>query len=106
MLYQIFQMLLDGTFCQACLVAKVNIKDQLPKYLGDVKLLTTKCCIQEVEKLGPELFGAAVILKQVWATMIFFCWLFTSRFSGMVMGWVGMLFLLLFLGRLAFGPTF
>ena len=71
MLYQIFQMLLDGTFCQACLVAKVNIKDQLPKYLGDVKLLTTKCCIQEVEKLGPELFGAAVILKQVWATMIF-----------------------------------
>ena len=68
-------MLLDGTFCQACLVAKVNIKDQLPKYLGDVKLLTTKCCIQEVEKLGPELFGAAVILKQVWATMFFFCWL-------------------------------
>jgi len=57
-------MLLDGTFCQACLVAKVNIKDQLPKYLGDVKLLTTKCCIQEVEKLGSDLFGATVILKQ------------------------------------------
>ena len=32
---------------------------------------------------------------------------FTSRFSGMVMGWVGMFFfLLLFWGRLPFGPTF
>ena len=43
---------------------KVNIKDQLPKYLGEVKLLTTKCCIEECEKLGPSLFGATVILKQ------------------------------------------
>ena len=43
---------------------KVNIKDQLPKYLGEVKLLTTKCCIQECEKLGPSIFGATVILKQ------------------------------------------
>jgi len=59
-----YQMLLDGTFCQACLTAKVNIKDQLPKYLGEVKLLTTKCCIQEIEKLGSDLFGATVILKQ------------------------------------------
>jgi len=59
-----YQLLLDGTFCQACLTAKVNIKDQLPKYLGEVKLLTTKCCIQEIEKLGPALFGAGVILKQ------------------------------------------
>jgi hypothetical protein len=32
---------------------KINIRDQLPKYLGEVKLLTTKCCILEVEKLGP-----------------------------------------------------
>ena len=31
---------------------------------------------------------------------------FTSRFCGLVMGWVGMFFLLLFWGRLAFGPTF
>ena len=43
---------------------KVNIKEQLPKYLEEVKLLTTKCCIQECEKLGPELFGATSILKQ------------------------------------------
>ena len=43
---------------------KVNIRDQLPKYLGEVKLLTTKCCIMECEKLGSEVFGASVILKQ------------------------------------------
>ena len=43
---------------------KVNIRDQLPKYLGEVKLLTTKCCIMECEKLGSEIFGATVILKQ------------------------------------------
>ena len=43
---------------------KVNIKEQLPKYLGEVKLLTTKCCIQECEKIGSELFGATMILKQ------------------------------------------
>ena len=59
-----YQVLIDGTFCQACLKMKVNIKEQLPKYIGEVKLLTTKCCIQECEKLGPELSGATAILKQ------------------------------------------
>lgn len=43
---------------------KVNIREQIPKYLGEVKLLTTRCCILEVEKLGAAVFGAAVILKQ------------------------------------------
>ena len=82
-----YQVLIDGTFTQACLKVnsnwelsfriffekyiyifkfqnKVNIRDQLPKYLGEVKLLTTKCCIMECEKLGSEIFGATVILKQ------------------------------------------
>ena len=31
-----------------------------------VKLLTTKCCIDEMEKLGPPVFGALMILKQAW----------------------------------------
>ena len=43
---------------------KVNIREQMPKYLGDVKLLTTKCCILEAERLGPTLYGATTILKQ------------------------------------------
>ena len=34
-----FQVLIDGTFAQACLETKVNIKDQLPKYLGTIHIL-------------------------------------------------------------------
>ena len=60
-----YQMLLDGTFAMACLKMQINIKDQMPKYIGqEVKLLTTKCAIAETEKLGPELFGATKVLKQ------------------------------------------
>ena len=58
-------MLLDGTFAMACLKMQINIKEQMPKYIGqEVKILTTKCAIVETEKLGPELFGATKILKQ------------------------------------------
>ncbi|XP_014259610.1 rRNA-processing protein UTP23 homolog [Cimex lectularius] len=59
-----FQVLVDGTFCHVALKSKVNIKEQLPKYLGDVKLLTTPCCVVETEKLGPTVYGAMLILKQ------------------------------------------
>lgn len=38
-----FQILIDGTFCQAALKNKIQIKEQLPKYLmGEVQLCTTK----------------------------------------------------------------
>ncbi|TRY63921.1 hypothetical protein TCAL_14298 [Tigriopus californicus] len=60
-----YQLLLDGTFTQACLQMKVNIREQLPKYLNaETKILTTQCCIQEIEKLGSALSGATSILKQ------------------------------------------
>lgn len=60
-----YQLLLDGTFAQACLQMKVNIREQLPKYLNaETKILTTQCCIQEIEKLGSSLSGATSILKQ------------------------------------------
>jgi len=60
-----FQILLDGTFAQAALLTKVNIQDQLPKYLNaQVKLLTTPCIVIETEKIGPQVFGALNILKQ------------------------------------------
>lgn len=59
-----FNMLLDGTYCAACLEAKVNIKEQMPKYVGEVKLMTTGCCISEIEALRlPQLNGATIILK-------------------------------------------
>ena len=61
-----YLLLLDGTFCSACLTAKVNIKDQLPKFLGEVKLLTTACCIKELEQLqgiNPSVYGALMVTK-------------------------------------------
>ncbi|KAM4688905.1 rRNA-processing protein UTP23 homolog [Discoglossus pictus] len=38
-----YQVLLDGTFCQAALRNKIQIKEQLPKYLmGEVQLCTSQ----------------------------------------------------------------
>lgn len=60
-----YQVLVDGTFCQVALVNKVNIQDQLPKYLaGQCKLLTTSCVIEETKRLGKALHGAYLILSQ------------------------------------------
>ena len=60
-----YQMLLDATFVKVCLEMQINIKEQMPKYIGqEVKILTTKCVIMESEKLGAITFGATKILKQ------------------------------------------
>ncbi|XP_075555398.1 rRNA-processing protein UTP23 homolog [Dermacentor variabilis] len=60
-----YQILVDGTFCAAALKYKVNIRDQMPKYLGDeVKLCTTVCAVTETESLGPTLYGATLVIKQ------------------------------------------
>jgi len=48
-----FQVLVDGTFCRAALNCKVNISEQLPKYLdAEVQLCTTRCVLAECEALG------------------------------------------------------
>ncbi|CAL8241450.1 rRNA-processing protein UTP23 homolog [Gadus morhua] len=60
-----FQVLIDGTFCQAALKNKIQIKEQIPKYLmGEVQLCTTNCALKELETLGKELYGAKVILQR------------------------------------------
>lgn len=81
-----FQILIDGTFCQAALKNKIQIKEQLPKYLmGEVQLCTTtwvnharlpdqpespdlllcsSCAMKELECLGKELYGAKIILQK------------------------------------------
>lgn len=60
-----FQVLLDGTFCQVALAHKVNIQDQLPRYLsGQCKLLTTACVIEETRRLGKPVHGAHLIVSQ------------------------------------------
>ncbi|XP_029918867.1 rRNA-processing protein UTP23 homolog [Myripristis murdjan] len=60
-----FQILIDGTFCQAALKNKIQIKEQMPKYLmGEVQLCTTNCALKELESLGKELYGAKIILQR------------------------------------------
>ncbi|XP_049607909.1 rRNA-processing protein UTP23 homolog [Syngnathus scovelli] len=60
-----YQVLIDGTFCQAALKNKIQIKEQMPKYLmGEVHLCTTNCALKELETLGKELVGARIILQR------------------------------------------
>ncbi|XP_056275780.1 rRNA-processing protein UTP23 homolog [Pseudoliparis swirei] len=60
-----FQILFDGTFCQAALKNKIQIKEQMPKYLmGEVQLCTTSCALKELESLGKDLYGAKIILQR------------------------------------------
>ena len=91
---QPFQILIDGTFSQAALKNKIQIKEQMPKYLmGEVQLCTTRwvhllnvrsckyhiwishmtlysllftvsCALKELETLGKELYGAKIILQR------------------------------------------
>ncbi|XP_048057737.1 rRNA-processing protein UTP23 homolog [Megalobrama amblycephala] len=59
-----FQILVDGTFCQAALKNKIQIKEQMPKYLmGEVQFCTTNCALKEVETLK-DLYGAKLILQR------------------------------------------
>ncbi|XP_041483793.1 rRNA-processing protein UTP23 homolog [Lytechinus variegatus] len=59
------QVLVDGTFTRMALQNKINIKEQLPKYLGgEVQLTTTNCILKEAEALGKAVYGAYVILKR------------------------------------------
>ncbi|XP_056630815.1 rRNA-processing protein UTP23 homolog [Diorhabda sublineata] len=62
---QPYQILTDGTFCYCALNNKINIADNIPRYLhGEIKVLTTQCAIIEMENLGSKLNGALKILKQ------------------------------------------
>uniref|UniRef100_V9L1Y3 rRNA-processing protein UTP23 homolog n=1 Tax=Callorhinchus milii TaxID=7868 RepID=V9L1Y3_CALMI len=59
------QLLLDGTFCQAALLHKIQIKEQMPKYLmAEVQLCTTGCVLKELESLGEEVYGAKLIAQR------------------------------------------
>ncbi|KAK5973825.1 hypothetical protein GCK32_004719 [Trichostrongylus colubriformis] len=60
-----FRVLVDGTFSNAALANKINLREQLPKYLGgDVEIATTKCVLAELESLGSPVYGALVIARQ------------------------------------------
>ncbi|NXT43129.1 UTP23 protein, partial [Pelecanoides urinatrix] len=62
---QPFQVLLDGTFCQAALRNKIQIREQLPGYLGGAtQLCTTRCVLKELESLGKAVYGAKLIAQR------------------------------------------
>lgn len=46
-----YQVLIDGTVCQAALQERIILQEQIENYLPDhVKLLTTKCVLEEMGK--------------------------------------------------------
>lgn len=60
-----YQLLLDGTFCQAALRGRIQLREQLPRYLmGETQLCTTRCVLKELESLGKELYGAKLIAQR------------------------------------------
>ncbi|BFF95965.1 rRNA-processing protein UTP23 homolog [Drosophila madeirensis] len=60
-----YQVLVDATFCQAALLHKIGIDEQIRKYFQcSAKLLTTQCVILEAEALGAPLTGATTIVKK------------------------------------------
>lgn len=60
-----FQVLVDGTFCQAALKGKIYIKEQLPKYFGSsVQLVTTRCIAEEIRSLGQDFYGASLVAQR------------------------------------------
>lgn len=62
-------MILQQVCIKLCIIIlfqeKINIREQIPKYLNtQAKLLTTRCIIIETEKLAKVTHGALTILKQ------------------------------------------
>lgn len=45
-----YKILLDGTFCQAALQFKINLREQIPKYFASpqTELFTTNCVLNEL----------------------------------------------------------
>ncbi|XP_021351522.1 rRNA-processing protein UTP23 homolog [Mizuhopecten yessoensis] len=60
-----YNVLVDGTFCKSALAFKVNINDQMPRYLeGEVNIVTTECVKEECAAFGTLLYGPLKILRQ------------------------------------------
>ncbi|XP_060077277.1 rRNA-processing protein UTP23 homolog [Ylistrum balloti] len=60
-----YNILVDGTFSKSALTFKVNISDQMPRYLeGEVNVITTECIKEECAAFGTLLYGPLKILQQ------------------------------------------
>lgn len=53
-----YQILLDGTFCQAALRGRIQLRDQLPRYLmGETQLCTTRWACGAGSRVWPSVTG-------------------------------------------------
>lgn len=60
-----FRIVLDGTFCQAALETRTNIRERIPAYLGlPVAAVTTKCVMDELGAMGDDFRGAKLVAKR------------------------------------------
>ena len=60
-----FRLVLDGTFCQAALETRTNLREQIPEYLGvATNLVTTRCVLDELAALGEDFRGAKLVAKR------------------------------------------
>uniref|UniRef100_A0A0N5AQQ7 rRNA-processing protein UTP23 homolog n=1 Tax=Syphacia muris TaxID=451379 RepID=A0A0N5AQQ7_9BILA len=60
-----YRVLIDGTFAMAALNNKINLREQMPKYLcEEVVICVTPCVLAELEKLGSFFYGALHICRQ------------------------------------------
>ncbi|CAD5227514.1 unnamed protein product [Bursaphelenchus okinawaensis] len=59
-----YNVVMDGTFFQAAHTNKINLREQVPKYLGaPAELYTTKCVLKEFEALGKAVGGGYNVAK-------------------------------------------
>lgn len=55
-----YQILLDGTFCQAALRGRIQLRDQLPRYLmGETQLCTTRWVCGAGSRVWPRVLHGA-----------------------------------------------
>jgi U3 small nucleolar RNA-associated protein 23 len=63
-----YKVLIDGTFAHEALKSKINLVEQITKYFESksegIKILTTKCALNELKLLGSATYGALHILEQ------------------------------------------
>lgn len=63
-----YQILLDGTFCQAALRGRIQLRDQLPRYLmGETQLCTTRWACGAGSRVWPSILLGAMESRRPWA---------------------------------------
>lgn len=61
-----YNVLIDGTFCKLSVQHKVEIKEQMTKYLqSEIQCYTTRCVLKELELLGDVMYPAKIVAQRL-----------------------------------------